>query len=205
MFNWFLGAFLSIGLVATFSDWANAWVYLRLPTQIFGFGFLFILLFSWFAIKASGVWAKGQGIFDDWDGLLDKVNEIYDKVIGEEEEALAASSSPVSLTARGQEVADQINAKALVEKYIEQIDFSEVENAYDIQHKARNWAGEELPKIMDAEDLTRLKNVAFETGLSISLIARTVIGLMIRDAVLKEKGIPFSRLDSDERAKKGGQ
>lgn len=58
---------------------------------------------------------------------------------------------------------------------------------------------------MDAEDLTRLKNVAFETGLSISLIARTVIGLMIRDAVLKEKGIPFSRLDSDERAKKGGQ
>lgn len=111
---------------------------------------------------------------------------------------LAASSSPTSLTEKGREIASRIDADALVKKYMGAFDGSKIENAYDIQQEARNWAGDELPKIMDDADLTKLKEVAFDSGLSMSLIARVVIGLVLRDAVLKEKGIPLSQVDKDQ-------
>lgn len=133
MFQWTLGSLLSIGLVASFSPWSPDWVYLQAPLQIFAFGILLVLIIGATAISMSKVWHKGQEIFDDWDGVVEKVNEIYDKLIGEDEEALAASSSPTDLTERGHDIAKRIKAEALVEKYKNAFDAAKIENAYDIQ------------------------------------------------------------------------
>ena len=204
MFYWTLGALLSIGLAATVSEWSPTWTFLQVPMQILAFGILLILIIGASAISISKIWHKGQEIFDDWDGVKDsltslevKVSALYDTISGDEDEILSESSSPVRLTKRGRKVAEKIHAEELVGKYLNEFDATGLDNAYDIQQKAKQWADLELPKIMESQELNQLKNVAFEMGLALPSIFRTVIGLRLRDAVLSQKGISLESSDKD--------
>lgn len=204
MFYWTLGALLSIGLAATVSEWSPTWTFLQVPMQILAFGILLILIIGASAISISKIWHKGQEIFDDWDGVKDsltslevKVSALYDTISGDEDEILSESSSPVRLTKRGRKVAEKIHAEELVGKYLNEFDATGLDNAYDIQQRAKQWADLELPKIMESQELNQLKNVAFEMGLALPSIFRTVIGLRLRDAVLSQKGISLESSDKD--------
>ena len=204
MFYWTLGALLSIGLAATVSEWSPTWTFLQVPMQILAFGILLILIIGASAISISKIWHKGQEIFDDWDGVKDsltslevKVSALYDTISGDEDEILSESSSPVRLTKRGRKVAEKIHAEELVGKYLNEFDATGLDNAYDIQQKAKQWADLEMPKIMESQELNQLKNVAFEMGLALPSIFRTVIGLRLRDAVLSQKGISLESSDKD--------
>lgn len=205
MFYWTLGALLSIGLAATVTEWSPTWDFLQVPMQILAFGVLLVLIIGAAAISMSKIWHKGQEIFDDWDGIKDslagleaKVSALYDILSGDEDETLSESSSPVRLTKRGHKVAEKIHAEELVGKYLNQFDATDLDNAYDIQQQAKQWADLELPKIMESQELNQLKNVAFEMGVALPSIFRTVIGLRLRDAVLSQKGISLDLSDSDK-------
>ena len=88
----------------------------------------------------------------------------------------------------------------LLARYGDQFDVSNVDNAYDIQQMAKQWADDRLPDLMEERDLNRIKNIAFENGLQLSIILRTVIGLLLRDRALRQKGIPLEQIDDDARS-----
>ncbi len=199
MFIFLLGALLSLGIFVSTYEWSSNWQFMQLLLQILCFCMFGILLFAWIAIRIAKVWEKGSKIYGEWDELFDKVGAIYEKLFGDDDDPLQETASPIKLSERGEKLAEQINARELLARYGDQFDVSDVENAYDIQQMAKQWADDRLPNLMEERDLNRIKDIAFKNGLQLSIILRTVMGLLLRDRALEQKGIPLDQIDDDAR------
>ena len=200
MFNLLLGALLSLGIFVSALGWPDGYEFMQLTLQLLFFGLFGVSLLAWIAIRLSKVWEKGEKIYREWDELFDKVGAIYEKLFGDDDDPLQETASPTKLSQRGEKLAEQINVSELLARYGDKFDVSNVDNAYDIQQMAKQWADDRLPDLMEERDLNRIKNIAFENGLQLSIILRTVIGLLLRDRALRQKGIPLEQIDDDARS-----
>lgn len=199
MLIFLLGTLLTLGIFVATSEWSSSWQFMQLLLQILFFGLFGVFLFAWIAIRISKVWEKGSKIYGEWDELFEKVVAIYEKLFGDDDDPLQETASPIKLSERGEKLAEQINASELLARYGDQFDVSGVENAYDIQQMAKQWADDRLPDLMEERDLNRIKDIAFKNGLQLSIILRTVMGLLLRDRALEQKGIPIEQVDGDKR------
>ena len=193
-----LGSLIAIGLGVSFVDWKDfAFLKSAIVSGIWG---IFLILVFWLvAVRVTDIWRQGSKIFDGWDGLVMKVDEMHEILMADNKAGLDEAKSPRRLTRKGKSIAKKIHANELLARYGDQFDVSGVENAYDIQQMAKKWADDRLPDLMEESDLNRIKDIAFQNGLQLSIILRTVIGLLLRDRILEQKGIPLTQIDEDER------
>ena len=103
------------------------------------------------------------------------------------------STHPVKLSKVGKEIATNINAEGIVKMRIDELrpEFVSISNSYDIQEKAME-LGESIYKGLGdgSKDKDIIKQEAFKNGLPVSQIY-PVFSVLLRDTILKEKGIPL--------------
>lgn len=112
---------------------------------------------------------------------------------------LMASHSPVSLTAEGKKVVEEMDGYALVDSNWDKINRNLMsageKTPYDIQQFCIESVSVEPEKYFSPRDLDRIKSFAFGKGQPLQLYLR-VLGLLIRDRYFKEHSIPLSDIDS---------
>lgn len=128
-----------------------------------------------------------------------KLDLIYTNTLGAKNPV--ASMSPISLTSVGIEIKDKLNADSILEKYISRLqsDIEErgVDNAYDIQMAAMEIAKSRLLSMLTGEEQAAVKQEAYNRGLLAEDIM-SVYGVLLRDHILKSKGIPVSDVDAHQ-------
>ncbi len=114
---------------------------------------------------------------------------------------LMQSHSPISLTKKGKEVAEELKAEEIISKNWESISVAllrmDSQNPYDIQTFCIERADVEAEQFFDVESIDRIKRYAFEKGESVHAYYR-LLGLLIRDRYFKENGIPLTRIDEND-------
>lgn len=112
---------------------------------------------------------------------------------------VAQSHSPISLTEYGLQVANELNADAIIARNWERI-MADLEqnvkdkNAYDIQQYCIETTTVDLSKFIDAEAINTVKFKAYNEGRPIAFYA-PIFGIKIRDRYLKEKGMSVEEID----------
>ena len=176
-------------------------------------GSVFVLLMILGAV-AIGIYRAGQWskVFKFHEDKITKIEELADKVLlmGQKVDLIydntlgakrpLASLSPVNLTNVGKEIVEKINANAILERCIPQLE-KEVEkenpnSAYDIQMVAMKIAKEEMLTYLNETELAAVKQDAFERGLLVEDIM-SVFGVLLRNHILSQKGISISEVDQD--------
>jgi hypothetical protein len=109
------------------------------------------------------------------------------------------SKSPISLTEYGEELAKEIDAEKRIARNWENItrfldSNINSRNAYDIQTFCIDQASVNLDRLFNKEDMDEVKMVAFRKGNTLFLYGQ-VIGVLIRDAYFKYKGIDVLEVD----------
>ncbi len=112
---------------------------------------------------------------------------------------LLQSHSPIGLSELGVKVAQELKAEEMIKKNwcnIFEILNSELKDStpYDIQEYCILEVSVAPEKFFTKEDLNNIKSYAFNHGRPVELYTR-MIGILIRDAYLKEKGIDISAID----------
>lgn len=112
---------------------------------------------------------------------------------------LAQAHSPISLTDKGKELADNIHADAMIESNWEnirsQIDKSVTDkNAYDIQQYCIETMAVDPDALLSKDDVLLLKQYAYRTGRSVQSIS-IVPALKIRDRYFAERNIAIGDID----------
>jgi hypothetical protein len=116
------------------------------------------------------------------------------------------SQSPVSLTQKGREMADKLKIDERVTLSWDRI-FQYIEesvkdkNAYDIQQFCIERATINLLEFFTKEDVREIKIVAFKEGRSVESFGG-LIGVIIRNAYFKQKGIDIDEVDRCDPQKK---
>ncbi len=132
--------------------------------------------------------------------LRTKVNMIYNNT---NPNAVVINRSPLALTDFGKGLAKSIDAEALYAKYASDMlnalrkRCPEGSNAYDIQVAAMDIAAKELPNKLDAEEVNRLKQCAYNKGMPFDDIW-PIFGIYLRDAILQERSIPVLDVDKHD-------
>ncbi len=115
---------------------------------------------------------------------------------------VVAPGSPIALTSVGKEIVDKIKANTILEKYlsklIKEVDLTNPQNAYDIQTAAMKASREELITFLNAEELNIVKQEAYSRGI-IAEDVLSVVGVLLRDYILSQKGLPISDIDKHEK------
>ncbi|MCL2459097.1 MAG: hypothetical protein FWF31_09715, partial [Desulfobulbus sp.] len=128
-----------------------------------------------------------------------KLDLIYTNTLGAKNPV--ASMSPISLTSVGIEIKDKLDADSILGKYISRLqsDIEErgVDNAYDIQMAAMEIAKSRLLSMLTGEEQAAVKQEAYNRGLLAEDIM-SVYGVLLRDHILKSKGIPVSDVDAHQ-------
>ena len=126
---------------------------------------------------------------------LKGVNDIYKSNV----DPYAQSHSPISLTALGKEVAEEIGVSEMIQRNWDAImndidNNAEGKSAYDIQEYCIETSVVELEKFLLPEDLAKLKDYAYNKGRQIVAFSQ-IFAIMIRDKYMAEKGIPIEEID----------
>ena len=115
------------------------------------------------------------------------------------------SHSPVSLTEKGEQVAGEFNARARVHtnwpailRHLEQN--LHTKNAYDIQQYCMEKVAVLPHLFLTAEDIDAIKTVAYQKGDTFFLYCK-ILGIIIRDRYLQEKGIAVTEIDEHDPGK----
>jgi hypothetical protein len=115
------------------------------------------------------------------------------------DEPFTLSQSPVSLTQKGKAMAERLKIESRVAANWDRI-YAFIEknvkdkNPYDIQQFCIERATVNLLGFFTEEDVREIKQVAFEEGVSVELFG-SLIGVVIRDAYFREKGINANEVD----------
>lgn len=108
------------------------------------------------------------------------------------------AQSPISLTHIGTAIANNLDANKILSRYKDkaksEVDIESPQNAYDIQMAAMKVAKEKLLSFLADDELEAVKKEAFARGLSLEDIM-SVFGVLLRDCILEEKGIPITDVD----------
>jgi hypothetical protein len=112
---------------------------------------------------------------------------------------LMKSHSPISLTDEGVHVAKEIQAEEIITRNWDKI-FPILEkaisnkNAYDIQQYCIENVSVDPDRFIDNNSLNLLKDYAYAQGKPLQLYTR-LMGVIIRDRYLKQKGISIAEID----------
>ncbi len=133
--------------------------------------------------------------------LTTKVDLIYQHTLPATMRPTAAHS-PISLTDVGRSIAANIKAPELMAKYRSQlcaaVDASSPKNAYDIQMAAMKTSREKLITFLNDVEIAQVKQEAFSRGLLAEDVL-SVVGVLLRDEILKERNLPVSDVDKHEK------
>ena len=110
--------------------------------------------------------------------------------------SIVQKGSPLRLTDTGKKLLEESGGKKLIEKVFDKLlpHFDKIDNAYDIQEKAKDV----VKKIEVKDGIVAVKNYLFATGNSFDDLA-TAMSIELRDKVLKQKGITVEQIDMDEK------
>jgi len=168
-----------------------------------------ILLAAFVSLYKIGKWAER---FYRQDKRIDELGDMSGRIIKLETkidliyqntapQPVVTRASPLSLTELGQEIVENIGAQEILKKYIkklmEEIEDSSAKNAYDIQIESMRIAKDKMIRFLNEEELNTIKQEAFSHGF-ITEDVLVVFGILLRNHVLKEKGLPIS--DVNEHA-----
>ena len=145
-----------------------------------------------------------ESMDDRIESMDDRIESIDDRIKSMQDSMdnfinpLAQSKSPQSLNDKGRKVAQELDAESFVEKYMTYLKLDENMNAYDIQEACFHFASDILPEkyLTDAEK-TNIKDVAYRHGNTERAILRSVIGITLRDAILRGRDINLGQVDTD--------
>lgn len=192
-------------------------IVLALIQQLNGAVFVLVCIFlivAFLLYKAGGVVtmfgdfrAKNQKIDDKLDGMHASLSEIRatTNLLYQAHLTTIKAASPIKLTPLGQEISDTLIVPAKVNAHWEAIS-AEIarknpQNPYDIQSVALAIARNCFDKIFTEEERNEAKTVAFNKGMNL-LEIYPIIGIEIRNRVMKEKGLPLDEIDRHDPAKK---
>lgn len=110
------------------------------------------------------------------------------------------SQSPISLTPVGLKISENIGATNIFEKHKEKllnaVDSKCPKTAYDIQFVSFEVAKNDMINFLDEQDLLVVKNEAYNRGILVEDVMG-VFGVLLRNEILKIKGIPLAEVDKD--------
>ena len=111
---------------------------------------------------------------------------------------LVKSFSPIVLTHTGLEASASIGFDLLLKrefsKLSELVHEKSPKNAYDIQVESMRVASEQFPVVLNDIELLNAKEYAYSKGLRLEDLS-SVLGVLLRNEILKSKGISFSEVD----------
>ena len=118
------------------------------------------------------------------------------------------ASSPLNLTALGREISDALKIPEKVTSHWDAIG-SEItkknpQNPYDIQSVAMTIARNCFDSIFSEAERAEVKTYAFNRGMNL-LEIYPIIGIEIRNRVLKERGYELAEVDKHDPSKRTGQ
>ena len=190
------------------------------PAGSFGFLFAIIILggwlIHWVTKKVSEIQSEHGGFTRSVDKMERSIDEIrkdmsflkgsIDVMKSGNLNSLLQSKSPVTLTDKGKEVAQELKANEIIARTWERIyEILEREisdkNAYDIQQYCIEQVSVEPEKFFDSASITALKNFAFMQGNPLQLYTR-MLGVIIRDKYMSIKGISIDEIDKHDPAMK---
>ncbi|MDP8211666.1 MAG: hypothetical protein P9X22_00040 [Candidatus Zapsychrus exili] len=184
-------------------------VFLELINQLNSsvFILLTILICSFFIIYKVGKWSE---IFKHHDSKITKIEGLSEKVIelktkvdliydNTNPRRTVAAMSPISLTDMGKEIVTKIEANQILEKYIlkltKEVDSENPKNAYDIQSASMKVAKEKMITFLNEKELNTVKQEAYTRGIIVQDVM-SVFGLLLRNHILNQKGMPISDVDT---------
>ena len=143
-----------------------------------------------------------RSIENEMISIRTKVDLIYQNT---NPNPLFRTQSPLALTPKGHAVSADLKAEEIINRVYDKlhkaIDEESPDTAYDIQVAALKVAKEGLPKLITGKELISIKEHAFQNGALLEDML-TIFGIMLRDRVLQERGIPLTEVDLSEPAKK---
>ncbi len=134
-------------------------------------------------------------------GLIGRVDTLSDQVAASRGKEIYKNKSPVSLSEYGESLSKKIDVKSVTDRYREQLTKRAKKrkmNAYQIQQSCFDFAQNQIAKDLEEnskEQYDQLASVAFNEGIQIGDLMR-VLGLILRDQVLKACDISVSDIDS---------
>lgn len=127
--------------------------------------------------------------------LKTKVDLIYENT---NPRRTVAAMSPISLTDIGKEIVAKIGANKILEKYIskltKEVESENPKNAYDIQMASMKVAKEKMITFLNEEELNIIKQEAYSRGIIVQDVM-SVFGVLLRNYILNQKGMPISDVD----------
>jgi phosphopantetheinyl transferase (holo-ACP synthase) len=168
---------------------------------------IFVAAVAFYAAwQASKHLTKCEMRHSNIDGKISAIGEdvkmLVEKIVGN---ALLQAKSPITLSDKGKLVAEEIEAEKifaahsneLIKKVEEEMPANAL--AYDIQEAAFKVAQSELPKLITKKEMAIIKDSAFNRGDNI-LMMWPIFGVILRDKILKDKGIELSETDKQSQA-----
>lgn len=183
-------------------------VFLKLIEQLNSSVFILLLMLvaAGYVMHRLGRWQEKFCSHDSKMKGLDKLNndfiELKTKVdliyYNTNPNAMVRARSPLSFTPIGQQVVDKIDAKSIFEKYkdrlISAVEQTSPKNAYDIQQASLDISIKYLITLLDSSEVNTIKNEAYARGVLEQDIL-SLFGILLRDAILQQKGIPVNEVD----------
>jgi hypothetical protein len=134
--------------------------------------------------------------------LKTKVGLIYENT---NPRKIAETHSPISLTPLGEKISNKIEATEIFERLVlqlkEKVSLENPKNAYDIQTISMKIAKETMLELLNEKELIVIKDEAFSEGVIIEDIM-IIFGILLRNCILKEKGLPISDVDRHNKTPK---
>lgn len=177
----------------------------QLNTSVFVL--IIILILGLWAVYKVGTWKeKFSNHEDEIKALKDlskevvtirtKADLIYQSV---KPHIPVINMSPLVLTDSGKKIKEKIKANEIFKKYEknlkEEADKFAPKTAYDIQMIAMKIVKEKLLEMLNEDELIPMKEEAYKNGLLLENIL-AIFGILLRNAILTEKNIPVSSIDS---------
>lgn len=164
-----------------------------------------LMKFSEWRVKAEEVSKKGEKFEDKIDTIMSDMHYIkgtLDLLKNGMPNALTQAHSPVSLTPKGKEVADQMGVAEMVARNWDKIETLidakvAFKNAYDIQQFCIEKATVALESFFCAQDVNNIKKFAYDNGQPLALYG-SMIGVIIRDKYFEVKKIPLEKVDETD-------
>lgn len=170
---------------------------------------LCLLILAFIVIFYVGKWAEK---FKHQDDKIKHIQNLSEKVIiistkvdliyqFVNRNSPVANGSPLMLTPIGTDIVQKIGANEIFAKYVEklkqEVNAQSPKNAYDIQLAAMKTAKEKLLTLLVDSELAGVKQEAYIRGILVEDVL-SVFGILLRDHILREKGIPVSDVDLHE-------
>lgn len=167
----------------------------------------------WIVASKLGGWAEKFKHQDERMGAVENIKEtvvelrtkvdlIYQMV---NPNSTVRSRSPLSLTPIGEEIAEKINAGKIFERIVTKlcnaVEEGNSKNAYDIQELAMSIAKNKIIALLNEDELKVIKQEAYDRGAILEDIL-AIFGILLRNHILQEKGLPISDVDKHEKGKK---